>query len=165
MRTGALAWAPAAFLLRKKLTLERFGGAPKPAPQQQQRSGSILPPFLLRPGALARRRKLAFRAPQKKQRSGSILPPFYSGSVLFARRRKLAFPPNQRSGSILRCLLHRVVRMGPGAFSSENRIRKECQQFLGFEYQKRIDSIFSSRLGSGAFSEPKIGSERGARIA
>ena len=44
---------------------------------------------------------------------------FYSGSVLFARRRKLAFPPNQRSGSILRCLLRRVVRMGPGAFSSE----------------------------------------------
>ena len=87
MRTGALAQAPAAFPSKRGLTLERFGGAPKPAPQQQQRSGSILPVFLLRPGALT-------------------------------RRRKLAFPPNQRSGSILRCLLRRVVRMGPGAFSS-----------------------------------------------
>ena len=167
--------------MKRGLTLERFGGPPKPAPQQQQRSGVILPPFLLRPGALARRRELAFWAPQKQQRSGSILPyfllmqapcsllateswlshqtsaparyfvAFYAGSSVWAGNvsgfrqtgppttttlpfetssflpqagcscspPKARFRQHQRSRSILRCLLRRVVRIGPGAFSSE----------------------------------------------
>ena len=51
-------------------------------------------------------------------------------------------------------------------FGAKNRIREEWQKCLRFEYQKLIDSIVvCPRLGPGAFSEPKIGSERGARSA
>ena len=60
MRSGVLAEAPAAFPLKSRLTLKRFGVAPKPAPQQQQRSGSILPLLLLRPGAFARHSEQVF---------------------------------------------------------------------------------------------------------
>ena len=42
MRSGALASAPAAFPLKSRLTLRRFGVPPKPAPQQQQRSAGAL---------------------------------------------------------------------------------------------------------------------------
>eukprot|EP00959_Pyramimonas_sp_CCMP1952_P126983 2655823-Pyramimonas_sp.AAC.1 len=58
-RTGAFAEALAACPLNMKmrLTLKRFVGPPKLAPQQQQRSRSRPSPFLLKGGALARRRK------------------------------------------------------------------------------------------------------------
>ena len=142
MRTGALAQAPAAFPSKRGLTLERFGGAPKPAPQQQQRSGSILPVFLLRPGALARRRKLAFRAPQKQQRSGSILPPFLLRLRAVWSPPKAGFPtkPALRLNTSLPFTQGRPY--GPRSLLElKNRIRKECQQFLGFDLNTNNESI------------------------
>jgi hypothetical protein len=72
---------------------------------------------------------------------------FYSGSVLFARRRKLAFPPNQRSGSILRCLLRRIVRVGPGAFSSEKSDPRGVPETYQILIAKHIDSLIFLPFG------------------
>ena len=132
MRTGALASAPAAFPLKRGLTLERFGGAPKPARQQQQRSGSILPHFLLRPGALARRRKLAFRAPQKQQRSGSIFPPFFiqAPCSLLAAESWLSHQTSAPALYFLAFYAGSAIRLGPGAFSGEKSDQRGASDML-----------------------------------
>ena len=108
--------------------------------------------FLLRPGALARRRKLAFRAPQKQQRSGSILPP------VLLRLRALCSPPKAGfpTKPALRLDTSLPFYAGSSVWAPEpsrvkNRIREECQQFLGFEYQKRIDSMIFLPFGLRSF--------------